>query len=87
MKVWKQIGAVGISLAMFFSILSTNQVYAEEPVYTDPNVQDETQMDETTDTDTGDIVTDETDSNPEQPVDETENQPPTDQTGGLTVKS
>lgn len=80
MKVWKQIGAVGISLAMFFSILSTNQVYAEEPVYTDPNVQDETQMDETTDTDTGDIVTDETDSNPEQPVDETENQPPTDQT-------
>lgn len=80
MKVWKQIGSVGISLAMFFSILSTNQVYAEEPVYTDPNVQDETQMDETTDTDTGDIVTDETDSNPEQPVDETENQPPTDQT-------
>ena len=83
MKVWKQIGAVGISLAMFFSILSTNQVYAEEPVYTDPNVQDETQMDETTgtgDTDTGDIVTDETDSDPEQPVDETENQPPTDQT-------
>lgn len=83
MKVWKQIGAVGISLAMFFSILSANQVYAEEPVYTDPNVQDETQMDETTgtgDTDTGDIVTDETDSDPEQPVDETENQPPTDQT-------
>ena len=75
MKVWKQIGAVGISLAMFFSILSTNQVYAEEPVYTDPNVQDETQMDDATDT--GDTVTDETD--PEQPVDEAENQTPTDQ--------